>query len=215
MPKNWRIRFLVNGINVKSNYSSLSKKHQAIGTLADPTEHIESNVWSEKNGAWFPSVFIGLYFLLSWAPWVPEVIANSIQRWYVELGLAVFTFIILKTKMEIRATRIYLVVYGLSFFGALLSLSRARDFDLSLWNTVAFGTGFLAYLFFIPTFATKLARHIFLIMLMAVGIAWAFRIQLLAGQYSVLYYSSFGVTGSDKNQVGLYMSLTGTALFYW
>ena len=125
-------------------------------------------------------------------------------------------FLMQKRPLNMAATSVFWIVYGLSYLGAMVSLLRAPDLDVALWNTVGLETSFVTYLLFIPVLATKSARRALLIMLISVAILWTFEIQQLVKVYGTLAYSSFGiyVPRNDKNYIGFILSMAGTALFY-
>ena len=165
----------------------------------------------ELQGKWLPVLLVSVYFLSLWDPPflpIPDI------RWYMVLGLGIVTFLAQGSRLDMHAASLLWVVYGLSFAGALISLIRAPNFDLALWNTVGLAISFVAYLLFLPVLATRRARWFLLILLIGVAILWTIEIQLLVRNYDTLIYSTFGTTGSDKNHIGLNLALAGTASFY-
>lgn len=164
----------------------------------------------EQGGRWLPVILVSLYYLSLWPPPISRM---SNLRWYMALGLSVLAFLLLKRRLDMKAARVYWVVYGLSFLGAALSLLRADDLRLALWNTVGSGINFVVYLLFIPVLASRMARRFLLTSLVGTAIVWGLEIQWLVEAHGTLVYSTFAETGSDKNQIGIVMALAATALF--
>ena len=165
----------------------------------------------ELRGKWLPVLLVSVYFL---SLWNPPFLPIPDLRWYMVLGLAIVAFLAQGSRLDMRAASPLWVVYGLSFAGALISLLRALNFDLSLWNTVGFGVNLVTSLLFLPVLATRLARRILLIVLIGTAIIWGLEIQRLARTYGILYYSTFGATESNKNHIGFGLAMAGTAVFY-
>lgn len=165
----------------------------------------------ESKGRWLPVVIVSIYFAMLWKP--PLISVPSL-RWYFVLGLALFAFVVLKKSISMRAARVFWIVYGLSFFGAVLSLLRAIDAQQALWNTVGMGISFVSYLLFLPVLAIGKARQFLMWMLVSIGILWAIEILRLLAQHSVLYLGTFGETGADKNHIGFCLSMSSIVLFY-
>lgn len=162
-------------------------------------------------GKLLPAILASIYFLSLWDPPflpVPEF------RWYMVFGLAIVAFLLQGAPLSMRAASPFWVVYGLSFVGAVASLLTATNFDLSIWNTVAFGVNFATFILLLPVLATRLTRRILLIALIGAALLWSVEIQRLVRTYFTLYYSSFGTTGSNKNHIGFGLAMAGTALFY-
>lgn len=165
----------------------------------------------EQRGRWFPVMLIGLYYLSLWPPPITRMVN---LRWYMALGLSIGAFLLHRRGIHIKAARIYCIVYGLGFLGAVLSLLNATDTELAFRNTAGSALSFVVYLLFVPVLASRAARRFLLTWIVAIGIVWCFEVQRLTATHEVLVYSTFAKTGCDKNHVGFLMSLTATALFY-
>lgn len=176
-------------------------------TPVETTDH----TGRELRGKWLPVLLVSIYFL---SLWNPPFLPIPYLRWYMVLGLGIVAFLAQGSRLDMHAASPLWVVYGLSFAGALISLMRSPNFDLSLWNTVGFGVSLITSLLFLPVLATRLARRILLIVLIGTALIWVIEIQQLAQTYGTLYYSTFGVTGSNKNHIGFCLAMAGTAVFY-
>lgn len=165
----------------------------------------------ESKGKWLPIIIVGIYFVTLWKP---PMISMPPLRWYFVLGLALFAFVVLKKSISMHAAKVFWVVYGLSFLGAILSLLRANDTQQALWNTVGMGISFVSYLLFLPVLAVRKARKFFMWILVIIGILWAIAIQQLLVKHGMLYLGTFGETGEDKNHIGLCLSMSSIVLFY-
>lgn len=177
-------------------------------TSAQPVSSVRM---MEQRGRWLPAILVSLYYVSLWPhPRLPM----SNLRWYMALGLSVFAFLLQRSQFNLKAARVYWVVYGLNFLGAAFSLLRATDLTRSLWNTVGFGINFVIYLLFIPVLANRMARRFLLTSVVLLAIAWSLEVQRLVETHGMLFYSTFRETGSDKNLIGVLMALAAATLFY-
>ena len=142
------------------------------------------------------------------------MISSLSIRWYIPLALAICAYLLQKRPLNVQAARVYWIVYGLGFLGAVLSLLRAPFLDSALYNTVGMGISFVPFLLFLPVLATRLTRRILLAILVGAAFLWTLEIQRLVKVYGTLYYSTFAETGENKNDIGYNLSLAAVALFY-
>jgi O-antigen ligase len=163
----------------------------------------------DREKKWLPVLVAGVFFISLWKiPVMPNL------TWYMALGMAFFAFIALKQPLNTQAAKIFIPIYGLSLLGAIVSLLRATDLSLALWNTVGAGISLLTFLLFLPVFALPHARRFFLFLLILSGLIWAIQVQLLIDRYGQLFFGTFGLIGQDKNYIGMILVLAGTALLY-
>jgi len=163
------------------------------------------------SGKWLATILVCIYYLIVWAP---PIFPTLVSRWYVALGLAVFAFVFQRTRLIARAIGFYWTFFIFTVIGAFLSLLRATNTDVSLWNTIGMVASFTTFILFIPVLATRLTRRLLLFLLIGSSILWTFQIQRLANVYGTLIYSTFGETGENKNDIGYGLALAATALFY-
>jgi len=107
-------------------------------------------------------------------------------RWYSVLGLGLLLFILQKTPLVAEASKLYWVVFGLNFLGAVVSIFRANSMETALWNTVAMGINFTALILFLPSIANRLTRGMALIAIIIASVLWTFVIQQLVATYGTL-----------------------------
>jgi hypothetical protein len=119
-----------------------------------PVDYDETVINRFKRRA--PAVLLTLYHLYLW---IPEYIALPAVRWYMPLGVALFAFLLLRMPLNMRAAKPFWLIYGLALFGAILSLLRAPNIDLVLWNTVGMGFIFVTFLLFVPILAAPLRAN--------------------------------------------------------
>jgi O-antigen ligase len=165
----------------------------------------------KQRSNWLSVILVSVYFISLWEPpWLPI----PALTWYILLGLAVLAYLFQGERLKVQSASVFWAVYGLGFLGAAVSLLRSADLDGALWATVGLGISFVIYMLFIPVLATPTARKVLLIILIASALLWTTEIQNLLAENSVLIYSTFGETGSNKNFIGFCLSLASTALFY-
>jgi O-antigen ligase len=175
-------------------------------------DHVSDQPGIEKHVKWLPIILVGIYFLSLWAP---PVLRMPTIRWYMVLGLAIYAFLLHKQPFNIRAARIFLIVFGLSLLGAVISLVRAPFPNAAFNNTIAQVINGVIYLLFIPVLATRRARNFMLIVLICAAILATIDIQLLLNKYGMLTYMTFAETqGGDKNHIAFGLSLAGFSLIY-
>lgn len=160
---------------------------------------------------WVSAILVSVYFLSLFDS--PLVIVSDL-RWYSFLGLSIMAFLFQKKTFSLKGTKILFTFWGLGFLGAVLSLFRAPDLNQALRNTVGAGLGFVSFLFLIPVFSNQFVRRIVLVGIIVSAFIWCFQIALLQTEYERLAYSTFAKTGSNKNNIGFFLSLASTALFY-
>jgi hypothetical protein len=166
----------------------------------------------EPDVRWLPILVVSIYFASLWKP--PVIIEMPSLKWYLVLGLAIFAFLVKKKPLDMHSSRVFWIIYGLSFLGAVMSLLRANNMEQALWNTVGMGISFVTYLLFLPVLALRRARKFLLFIIVGIGILWAFEIQRLLVSHGALYLGTFGETGEDKNLIGFCLSLASVSLFY-
>ena len=159
------------------------------------------------------SVFIvSFYFLIYWLP--QDLLYFPNNRWYFALGVALFSFLLLRKPIEKISLNLFYLTFAFSFVGSILSLIRSVNIDVTLYNTVAFGISLVTYLLFIPVLSTQLARKVILIAMIIISFIWAIKIIELLSNYSFLAYSTFASTGADKNAIGFRLALAANIFFY-
>ncbi|MHA1279551.1 MAG: O-antigen ligase family protein [Candidatus Helarchaeota archaeon] len=175
--------------------------------LAKVSEH--SNL--KLSGKWFPSILVALFYLIRWAPPFIPTLNNN---WYIALGLGIVAFLLQKATITMEGSKLFWSFYGISLFGAIISLFRAPDQNQALYNTVAMGVNLIILFIYLPIISTKLTRKILLWILIISSILWTFKIQGLVNEYGTLIFSTFAKTGENKNDIGYTLALAATTLFY-
>ncbi|MGB2964136.1 MAG: O-antigen ligase family protein [Anaerolineales bacterium] len=182
--------------------------HHSRNQTSEYLEFPSGSVWRAK---WLPAILMSVYFL---SLFDFPLLQKLELRWYIVLGLAFLAYIIQGWPLNARATSIFWSVYGMSLLGAILSLLRTPSLTLSLWNTVGEGIAFITFLLFVPVIASCFTRRFIMIGFIGTMVYWSINIQHLLNEYGTLFYSTFGTTGSDKNNIGFGLALSSTALFY-
>ena len=208
--------YIVDGIFVSKSSPSYLSKSELFGLsnvnrpILPETNKRFSN--KELHGKWLPTILFCIYIISLWAPpWVPI----PTMRWYMLLGLGALAFVVQNRRISIQASRLYWIVCGLSFYGAVFSLFRATDPDLSIQNTMGFAISIITFALFIPVLATRLARKALLIIIIVLGFLWFFEVRELINLYGIVTYSNFATEiQDDKNMCGMVMSFGGIALLY-
>jgi len=163
-----------------------------------------------------PIILVAIYYLYLWD--IP-IINFPELRWFILLGMAGLAFFLNKRNINLKAAVIFWSIYGLSFLGAVISLTRAENLSVALWNTVGMGISFVTFLLFIPIISMNKVRQLLLVLLLLTGFLWSIEIQSLLNRSGYLSYSTFSQTGSDKNAVAFSLSLSSISLlfltFFW
>lgn len=157
------------------------------------------------------TLFASVYFLFVWKP---PFLHSYNPPWFLVLSLAIITYLLLNKPIKWVRSTPFLSVFGLNFFGAIVSLFRAPEINLALQNTIAGGINFIIFLLFIPIIARQSFRKILIFILITSALLWSIEIQRLILSHDILFYSTFGETGSDKNAVGFLLALASIVLFY-
>jgi len=160
---------------------------------------------------WLPVLFLTVYFV---SLWNPPLVPIPTMSWMIFFGLALYAYLLQKMRLNMNAARFFWIVFGISALGAIISLLRAPNQDLAMWNTVAMVVNFVGFMLFLPLVAMRQVRRVLLMTLMVVGVLWNFRILDLANSQESLGLGSFGKFGEDKNHIGLCLALVSTASLY-
>jgi len=173
-----------------------------------PKNKIQVDIRSETRWAF---IIMCLYYVSLLGP---PLLNFPTLKWYVALGLSIIAYLLNKRAINLLAVRPYLIISGLSLLGAIISIINSPSLNLSLLNTIGSFVNFIVFLLFIPVLANQKVRKYLLILIVLLALLWTVQIQLLLRAHSILLYSTFTETGSNKNSAGFVLAIAAIILFY-